>query len=108
MAENPGETWAGMIDGPTVLAFVQGKTMNLKQRNISVFGFGAYDIDESLHYFIVQTEEGERYYYCYEEELEKGNILIQDNMRFFNNTVIKKLYSSAKECAKLGAYPPLE
>lgn len=104
LAENQGETWAGMIDNPTIMAFIQGPTYNIRQKHISVFGLGAYDYDEPLHYFICE-EEGVKIYRCYEEELWRNKIQKIEGKVYYNGIEIQKFYESAKACVKAGAYP---
>lgn len=107
LPENAGETWAGQIDNPTILAFIQGKTYNIRQKNVSVYSIGAYDVDESLHYFITGTGD-DRYYHCFEEEVWKGNIQLHNENKYYKGQKIDRMYSSGKECAKQGAYPATE
>lgn len=107
MTENSGETWTGMIDNPTILAFIQGPTYNIRQKKVSVYGLGAYEYDEQLHYFI-STENDMMYYRCYEEELWKNRIHTSNGKIFYNGLEVTRFYTCAQDCAKEGAYPALD
>lgn len=94
-----GDTWCGLIDEPTVMAFIQADDYVILGSSLSVYGQANSSLIKPVHYFI----HSDGYYYCYEDLLGSGRIDTSYPM-YYQGQEIKKFYYSPESCAREGAY----
>ncbi len=123
MPEVSGEDWARLLENPTVISFLQGRSAKLKNRLLNVYSLAGGELAKEYHYFIT-NENGYKEYHCleapcggrvtrhegtrtvqyYEDNQLKQKTIPTVTYRY-NGHEISRMYSSMEECAREGAVP---
>ena len=107
--ETKGESWQRMITNPTIVAFFQGNQAVANGNFLNEYAFAAGELTYSKLYFI----EGNYYYSLTGNQVvtstttitTAGGETFTSTVYTHNGVQITKFYTSAEECAALGAVP---
>lgn len=90
MPETKEEDWARALQGPTVLAFMQGKIVNSADTTLNIYSLAGGEIKKMKYVYYIDRET---------------NTYHRSDCSFITKRMKRKSYTSATECAKKGAYP---
>lgn len=86
-----GEDWARLIDGPTVVSFLQGIQMPLGNSFLNIYSFAGSELEHQYSYYVAEDNAGNKFYH-------------RENCPHLPAEALKKPYSMF-DAAKDGAFP---
>ena len=128
MPEISGEDWSRLLQNPTVISFLQGRSVAQKNKIINIYSLSGGELMQKYHYFIDEND----YYHCLEGKCldSAGNNRIEKKaitktvsykdytdhgkpapidkerettvyVNTFDGKIINTIYPSMEECSKV-------